>query len=128
MCLVTEFPEEVSWRDMTCYKVLEKHNTKYTSPFMGKTYKVPSEVEDDGEEDVEELHFDIKKTAVKGGFIHSFTSLYAALGLRNKFQQTIVSSDFVVVKCIIPKGTRFYESSSEYDICSKKIKLIEECV
>lgn len=125
MCLVTEFPEEVSRRDITCYKVLEKHDTEYTSPFMGKTYKVPSEIEDDGEEFVKSRE---KKLVIKGGFIHSFTNLYAALGLRDKLKQTVVSSDFVVVKCIIPEGTRFYESSGGHDYCSKKIKLIEVCV
>lgn len=97
----------IAGRSIKVYKLLclddEGDVTKYYSPYRGTLYK-PSE-----EKKVSKFSFKIVdacewRISVNKG-IHSFS---------NTFNITTDNLNYVVVECIIPKGTPYFKNDNEY--------------
>lgn len=102
MCLVTNNPEQTVKEDITCYKVVFLEGNKLISLYQCFEYilnnlytTVISYTHDVVEEDY---------VCIERAF-HSYTSLDRAM----RFLHVHEIYGAVIVKCIIPKGAKFYQ-------------------
>ena len=98
MCLVTNNPEHIAKEDITCYKVVFLEDNKLLSFYYGFEY-ILNNLYTTGilyiRDLIEEDYICIERA------FHSYTSLDHAM----RFLQAGV----IIVKCIIPKGAKFYQ-------------------
>jgi len=139
MCLALQKPEIiVAKEDIVCYKVMieyPRNNGIWTSPYMGMAYREGHSYELGKKLNLLDSSKTIKeyRYRVEEGF-HSFTSLSEALFFLNAFEARYPclnrcsdASRYVVVKCIIPKGTTYAEGlffdwgNKFLSFCSEKI-------
>lgn len=140
MCLLTSRKNGwIAEKDIVCYKVLCEKNGVYFTPFMFK--RVNENVisgkcllHDDTVSDIYPLRnaFSEKNSdrfLTGAGFIHSFKGLRSAKKLCSGLSLRY-SYNFVVYKCIIPAGTKYYKGKDEYSdvraYAAEKIKFVEE--
>ena len=126
MCLTTRLKRQISSNDIECYKVLITDGDKYLSPYIRTSYQIPSDISDNVTEDIE--HYNFESTSIYriySGFIHCYKYFEHAKHL-TKFIIKKPYYNIVIVKCIVPKGTEFYQNCHE--ICAKRLKFIEVCV
>ena len=102
MCLVTNNPEQIAKEDITCYKVVFLEDNKLLSFYYGFEY-ILNNLYTTGilyiRDIIEEVYICIERA------FHSYTSLDYAM----KFLQAYEINNAVIVKCIIPKGAKFYQ-------------------
>ena len=109
MCFTITTPEKIAKRDIVCYKRLYKDGGKrlsahQSSPYrLGRVYKT--------------VGFGFSGRDVYEGR-HSYSNLKQA----KRFKWDIE----VIVKCIIPKGTKYYYNSHDKEYVSLAIKLVKE--
>ena len=124
MCLyITEHPKQMTAKeDIKCYKVLEAYptydkgkiiegETIYISPYqdmqyyLGGTIREESRVKREYEDEFGELPM------ISEGCLHTFTNLDQAIDFvkQRRYPLYPVHQEWVVVECIIPKGTKYYE-------------------
>lgn len=102
MCLVTNNPEQTAKEDITCYKVVFLKGNKLLSFYKGFEYilnNLYTTVISYTRDVVEEDYICIERA------FHSYISLTSAANLLHIY--TIYGA--VIVKCIIPKGAKFYQ-------------------
>lgn len=102
MCLVTNNPEQIAKEDITCYKVVFLEGNKLLSFYYGFEYilnNLYKTVISYTRDLIEKDYICIERA------FHSYTSLNHAM----KFLQVRAIYDIAVVKCIIPKGAKFYQ-------------------
>ena len=102
MCLVTNNPEHIAKEDITCYKVVFLEGNKLLSFYQGFKYilnNLYTTVISYTHDLIEEDYICIERA------FHSYTSLNSAI----RFLQKYTFSNAVIVKCIIPKGAKFYQ-------------------
>lgn len=104
MCLVTKNPEQTAKEDITCYKVVLLEGNKLLSFYYGFEYILNNL----NETVILHTHDLIEKgyICIEEAF-HSYTSLDRAI----KFLQVRASYSAAIVKCIIPKGAKFYQDN-----------------
>ena len=102
MCLLTNNPEHIAKEDITCYKVVFLEGNKLLSFYYGFEY-ILNNLYTTGILSTRDL---IEKDYIyiERAF-HSYISLDSAM----KFLQKHTFSNAVIVKCIIPKGAKFYQ-------------------
>lgn len=102
MCLITTNPEHVAKEDIICYKVVFLEGNKLLSFYYGFEY-ILNNLYTTGilyiRDLIEEDYICIERA------FHSYTSLDSAM----KFLQEREINNAVIVKCIIPKGAKFYQ-------------------
>ena len=102
MCLVTNNPEQIAKEDITCYKVVFLEDSKLLSFYYGFEY-ILNNLYTTGilyiHDLIEEDYICIERA------FHSYISLDSAI----RFLQKNTFSNAVIVKCIIPKGAKFYQ-------------------
>lgn len=118
MCLVKihKFPK-ISWKPITCYKVLRKQKGNYMTPCVNYFITKDREVII-GEEN---FFKGIKYENIFGWGVHAFINKSDAFVLSQYFcsyDQRI--GGHVVVKCIIPRFT-FYFYGKNNEICARKM-------
>lgn len=121
MCLQTiETKERIAETDIVCYKVLRMlDDGRFVTPFIGK--KVSSKVLC-GKRLFKPSFFSIKDIRnviyfkeIRRGYIHVYGSPY----------QTLFSNE-KLFKCIIPKGTRYWNDNFYSEYAARKIRFVEE--
>ncbi len=120
MCFTITKPEKIAKKDIVCYKTFYPLNAKakndYRSPYygalysLGKTYTVKRFGKGYS-------HFDDTDIINEG--IHSYSNL-------EDTKKWEMCGDEVLVKCIIPKGTKYYYNWENKEYVSLAIKLIKE--
>lgn len=128
MCLVTSQREpKIAEEDIICYKVLIKNRDGLYSPILNVKYNIELNIAH-GELEITEVR--IKNTAdciypynialycIRGGVLHCYKSKHNAKEHRKW------SCNSVVYKCIIPKGSKYYVSIDDIEICSDKLILL----
>ena len=98
MCLVTNNPEQTAKEDITCYKVVLLEGNKLLSFYQGFEYilnNLYTTVISYTHDLIEEDYICIERA------FHSYISLDHAM----RFLQ----AGATIVKCIIPKGAKFYQ-------------------
>ena len=102
MCLVTNNPEQTAKEDITCYKVVFLKGNKILSLYQCFEYilnNLYTTVISYTRDVVEEDYICIERA------FHSYTSLDYAM----RFLQAHEIYGAAIVKCIIPKGAKFYQ-------------------
>ena len=133
MCLYTKQVEpKIAEKDIVCYKFYRRYNEILISPYqevtapeigivtntkLGESHKL--------ENDVFYIHEFYNIRRVNEGF-HSFKILEEIKHKINGYRNL----DLVIFKCIIPRGSSYYEGRFDrYEsYCSNSIKLVEVCV
>ena len=133
MCLYTKQVEpKIAEKDIVCYKFYRRYNEILISPYqevtapeigivtntkLGESHKL--------ENDVFYIHEFYNIRRVDEGF-HSFKILEEIKHKINGYRNL----DLVIFKCIIPRGSSYYEGRFDrYEsYCSNSIKLVEVCV
>lgn len=122
MCLIVSVPEVfIAETDITCYKIYAVKDGKLVSPYRGapipefnilNTTKLGDAI----------LYYDLFK--INEGF-HSYLNLFDADP--RHFIWSALSDEAIVVRCIIPKGSKFYKgmSNKHESYCSESIILKE---
>lgn len=124
---------KVAKEDIICYKVMEKRNKTLISPYQYMRYEC-------GTMRVSETPITVKHGFVMGPYVeegfHSVSNEKEAKRLKSDLQTYIwlYNSDaqYVVVKCLIPAGTRyavgfFSDFGKSFDsLCSEQIIVLEE--
>ena len=118
MCLVDAKIKEIT-EDIVCYKVYVSFEGKLVSPYMRSPIPNINKI---AKTCLGEPYGSI--SCVDKGF-HSFATLESA----TKESKYLIGLNPVIVKCIIPKGSKCYIGSfcGETSYCSDSIKLIEIC-
>lgn len=139
MCLITTSKKpKIARKNIVCYKILFGNETPYMStkvnklhlwgilPFRAK-HKIVVE------------SFDLHRYSVGDGMIHTYQTIEEALRMQKQMNSrfacvTLWPSGinpkgtyfYTIYKCIIPIGTRYYQSSLEKTYASRKIRFIKK--
>lgn len=111
MCLISRwrFPKKAKI-DIVCFKVLLDSYYKYVTIFTGDFVDTRDPLEAKGES------FKILYPYTKEiGYIHTYSNIEEAKKLKDSRR------NFVIFRCIIPKGTKYHISRDGKEMCSKKI-------
>ncbi len=116
MCFIITTPEKIAKKDIVCWKPLIKLSPKakndYRSIYYRSLYKL-------------KRIYAVKKFGIDGDCIdeglHSYSNLYKA-----KDRLYIGVDKKTTVKCVIPKGTKYYYNRDYKEYVSLAIKLIKE--
>lgn len=130
MCLITFENLKIAEEDIICYKILVKRGDTYITPFAEMditNYVVNNKVwNDSAPEDIKtQILLDVpprKYYVIGEGFIHTYerSNLYIAGQLQKYFPE----DEIIMLKCIIPAGTVYFEGNDD-DYCSKSLKFIK---
>ena len=111
-------------KDIVCYKVMYERKRDYApvllSPFIGaaydynKLYELSSNIE-------------VVKCFLTGGNDY-YGSIYEGFHSYTKLRRAVnfIGANAIVVKCIIPKGTKYYLSDEYDEYVSDKIIITEK--
>jgi hypothetical protein len=129
MCLISKngYPS-IAEEDIICYKHLHymTDSSQYRSPYQHTIYEIPSTVTDNANEMIVKVQYFDGTFAyeISSGYIHCYKNL---LGVKNNVDWIIKyvkipRCENVIVECVIPKGTKYWEGI--WEICAKTIKLV----
>ena len=102
MCLVTNNPEQTAKEDITCYKVVFLEGNKLLSLYQCFEYILNNLYTTV----ISYTHDLIKKDYI---YIEKAFHSYISLDRAMKFLQVHEIYGATIVKCIIPKGAKFYQ-------------------
>lgn len=129
MCLYTKNREPfLAKEDIVCYKVLIKTKipcvyktpvtrTRFTKfPLIKKNFKA------EGDRRVVEIPLSVGVCfEISVGFIHTYKDIEYT---KHCVNYSLCRDNYVIFKCIIPKGTYYYESETEY--ASERIEILDK--
>lgn len=107
MCLITKSKDyKIAEEDIVCYKVLDK---EFNSLNGLHRYTIG---EENPYKDMELWNFNSLEPSwyIECGY-HSFNNYDDVCTL---YRRHIIITDYMIVKCVIPKGTRYYEGKHTY--------------
>ena len=124
MCLVSlSATPKVADRDIVCYKFLYQTGPfRYITPIREAIlWKFPFIKKTFTAEGVRELEMDSmhQKCVVGGGFIHTFAKVSDRYSHRGLY-------DVVLFRCIIPKGTEYFEHEDGSEYASSRIVILRK--
>lgn len=123
MCLSSEilYPL-IADKEISCYKVLVPVGGNLYTPYRDFCFPL-GEVIVDKEEENSRIMWGIKM--IESGYFHAYLNLEAAKDLvKCLYRKYKMKSK--IYNAIIPKDSPYYIGQYE-DICSKSLKIIEEC-
>lgn len=127
MCLVSECDKpSTSTYNIICYKILVPVGGKLVTPYRDFLFPLNEVLEDKVEAKFMPLSYG--HIMIEGGYFHSYKSLSMAKKKVDELKRKTKDKKkvFKIYKAEIPSGTNFFEGQFE-DICSKSLKIIEEC-
>ena len=111
MCFKITTPEKIAKKDIVCWKLFCKKGEKtYRSKHQGTRYFI--------KKIYSTKHFGLFGNIEINEGRHSYSTRFKALSLSFGYA--------IVVKCIIPKGTKYYYNNKDKEYVSLAIKLIKE--
>ena len=115
MCFTITTPEKIAKKDIVCWKFFERGKTVLRSFYYNSIYRI-------GETYTTKrfTHCPYTDAIEKGR--HSYSSLRLAELSANRFS----NMNTVMVKCVIPKSTKYYYNGKDQEYVSLAIKLIKE--
>ena len=125
MCLTSRRKTaKVATEDIVVYKVLINRKGGLVSPFQLKPYTLG--ITEDNTETMVTPQQNSKNYIVSKGLLHSFMYEKEATDCMLYLNVTF-GEKHCICKCIIPKGTPYYEGmgSMGYSFASKKLNLVE---
>ena len=118
MCLVKihKLPR-ISWKPIVCYKVLKKRGDNYLTPCVDYLITKDREIIK-GEEN---FFKGFKYKSIYGWGVHAFTNRFDAFRTARFFCMIDqVIGGHIVVECIIPRFTFYFEGKNN-EICARKM-------
>lgn len=122
--------------DIVCYKVVYKSAGQYRSPYTSTLYKLNSTMNDSVRiiKRKKPYTFNGKSVwSISAGGFHVYPTLNEAkTHIFNEYEilkaKDKAGRNFVILKCIIPKDTKYYIGtfSGMKSYCSKSLKIIDE--
>lgn len=104
MCLIVNTQYKIAKEDITCYKILEKdYNGNLFSPYTFFKWNLNKLTKAKGKPYLGNS----KRKHITAGYFHTFKTIVAA-----KKQLTLwlnINRNHLICKCIIPKGTKYWE-------------------
>ena len=148
MCLQSKwiFPRKAT-KDIVCYKILIKNENEYLkTPYqnfsIGTIKELPIIMEGGKSKSIKQYIKCIKDlyrhskdivysimTGLKRkeeGYIHAYTHLHDAKWIAAISKP--LYRNYIIVKCIIPKGTSYHISFDGMEICAKKMIILENII
>jgi len=124
MCLITMTKRgKRAKEDIECYKIVafNKLDGVYFTPYQNCNISndIINGKEDFKAEGKIKIRGNSDKYEIGRGYIHTFIYLIDAMMMMSNFH------DFLIFRCIIPKGTYYYKGLYG-DYASRKIRFIEE--
>ena len=125
MCLILQYLKpKIADKDIVCYKIVKKSKVKgvYKSGVQRFEYTIRQLYTNNI--DIKYINIYIKKYynifTIGVGMFHSYTNYLSP--------KLIPSSDYITLKCIIPKGSYYFEGYSNNLLlyASSQIKILEE--
>ena len=125
MCLtITQLEPKIADKDIVCYKYVRKTKIKgiYISSGTGFEYIIRQLYTNNL--NIKYVNFIIKKRynifTIGKNMFHSFSTYIPTM--------STLSSNYIVLKCIIPKGSYYFEGYLNSILCyaSSQIKILEE--
>ena len=134
MCLILSNDDiGIANEDIICYKVMEKRNETLISPYQSMRYECGTTYV--SETPITVKHISEIGPCVEEGF-HSVSNEQEAERLKSVLQSFVMlycsNVQYVVVKCLIPAGTRYavgffsWMDESFDSLCSERIIILEE--
>jgi hypothetical protein len=129
MCLQTTWKEpKVAKRNITVYKSVVNEDNKFLSPYafpkieykIGETYTSTMKIIEDSSNLDDEACEAFEKQSIKKKFFAIGPGLHSSL---SKERIKNLAVDQIVLKCIIPKGAKYYNGLTKL-VVSDKIKVI----
>jgi hypothetical protein len=108
---------KIAKRDVACYKIVDKYNKRFVSPFLHKPYRIGQiKYATRGGKRLNTLFVDMDN--IYAG-IHAYSTMYkASRRARLSFR--------AILYCLIPRGTMYYYNQRRKEYVSTKIKVIKE--
>jgi len=140
MCLFSRIKTNAK-KDLICYKIIERYKNFYgeycyKTPFQGTPVSIkviegqefkPDPFISIGADRKSDGHYE-----VYDGFIHSYKTRWKARKMAKYIRETLFKGEdrwYDVYKCIIPKGTEYFDGVDENGFgayASKSIKIIKK--
>lgn len=131
MCILTNNVKfKIADQDIVCYKVLLKSKVEgvFLSPYLRFYYTLNKQYDDNNELDVRK--WDNSDFIINGGVFHMFANYEDAMDEVNwlTFPENMdVLCSCAIVKCIIPKGSKYIEGKyCQFDSIASKSIIFEE--
>lgn len=125
MCLVSETKTpSTSTYDIHCYKILIPVGGKLLTPYRDFLFPVGEVVVDKVDKEPSEV-FGV--LMIEGGYFHSYKNLTAAKKKVDELKRKVPKGQVLkIYNAVIPAGVGYYEGQFE-DLCSKALKIVDEC-
>lgn len=125
MCLISEKKTpSTSTNDIKCYKILIPAGGKLFTPYRDFLFPVGEVVVDKVDKEPSEC-FGV--LMIEGGYFHSYKNLQAAKKKVEELKRKVLKGKVLkIYNAVIPANTEYYEGQLE-DICSKALKVTDEC-
>lgn len=126
MCLATKTnTPSISTNDIDCYKILIPVGGKLITPYRDFLFPVGEVVTDEVEAPEPKSFGNVY--LIEAGYFHAYDNIKSAKKLQEGFRRKASKRiEFKVFKAIIPAGTPYFQNEFG-DICSKSLKIVEEC-
>ena len=126
MCLYLKSSKvRIAKEDIICYKFLVKEVGSYFTPYQSSLIEVGKLIEDTESLMIEKTSKRDFNFILYGGMFHTFKDIEAARKDVRWFANNMSRvNEYVIFKCIIPKGTEYYEGTFEAYKCYASKKLI----
>ena len=148
MCLQSKwiFPRKAA-KDIVCYKILTKDDngdliTPYQNFPIGNIKELPITVEGGKGKSIKQYIkcikylYEYSKNIVHSimtefkckeeGYIHAYTHLHDAEWIAIVSRPSF--GKYIIVKCIIPKGTSYHISFDGMEICARKMEILNSII
>ena len=125
MCLISETKTpSTSIYDIKCYKILIPVDGKLFTPYRNFLFSIDEVVVDKVDKKPSEYFGFLM---IEGGYFHSYKSLEAAKKKVEELKRKAPKGKVLkIYNAVIPTNTEYYEGQFE-DICSKALKITDEC-
>lgn len=127
MCLATKTnTPSISANDIDCYKILIPVGGKLITPYRDFLFPVGEVVTDEVEAPEPKSFGNVY--LIEAGYFHAYDNLRSAMRKRSELMRRLFNkkTEFKVFKAILPAGTPYFQNEFG-DICSKSLKIVEEC-
>lgn len=127
MCLYTKNKKaKTASEDLVCYKVLIKNYGTHSccvTPYAGYVVEFDKELVADGQKSINHLRMQDFHTnyGVKSGFFHTYENYNDALMVARDIKLNKRFTSCYVAKCIIPKGTNYYDGLTACGYCKEYV-------
>ena len=123
MCLTTRrILPNVTLRDKVVYKILRKWEDGLYTPFQYHEIKCRG-IKADGDRIISRHCWGLRRT-VSEGYVHAYKKLEDAQRVIKTWQYKPENN--IIVKCVIPAGTLYFNSFDRVEICAKQMIISEQ--